>query len=119
MLLLLVLLAAGALSAWAMVNWHSPLETQMNLAAQYALASDWEQANRLVQEAQAQWQHRWHPSAVFADHGPMEEVDALFAQLEVYAETRESLSFAALCKELSRELGAMGEAHVPSWWNLL
>lgn len=117
--LLLLLLAAGVLSAWAMVRWHSPLEQQLDLAAQYALASDWEQANRMVRDAENQWEKRWHPSAIFADHGPMEEIDALFAQLEVYEEEREALSFAALCKELSRELAAMGEAHVPNWWNLL
>ena len=117
--LLLLILTAGVLSAWAMVQWHSPLEQQMELAAQYALSSDWEQAQQLTRQVSEQWEKRWHPSAVFADHEPMEEIDALFAQLEVYEENREALGFVALCAELARELGAMGEAHVPNWWNLL
>lgn len=117
--LLLTLLAAGSLSARAMVCWHSPIEKQLKQAARYALDSDWKQAQRIAEEAENRWKEHWHPSAVFADHGPMEEIDALFAQLGIYKQEREAIGFAAICAELSRELGAMGEAHVPNWWNLL
>ena len=54
----------------------------------------------------------------FADHTPMEEIDALFAQVEVYAAAREETDFAAGCAALSRKVEAMGLAHGASWWNL-
>ena len=37
----------------------------------------------------------------------------------VYGEKKDNLSFAVLCAELSREMAAIGDAHLPTWWNLL
>ena len=48
----------------------------------------------------------------------MEEIDALFAEVEVYAAAREETDFAAGCAALSRKVEAMGQAHGASWWNL-
>ena len=53
-----------------------------------------------------------------ANHTPMEEIDALFAEVEVYAAAREETDFAAGCAALSRKMEAMGQAHGASWWNL-
>jgi len=117
--LLLILLAGGILSAWVMVHWHTPLEETMEQAAVCALVSDWDRAQHLSTQAKERWEQRWHMSAAFADHGPMEEIDSLFAQLEVYEQAREALSYAAVCRVLARNLGAMGDAHIPNWWNLL
>ena len=119
LILLLVILIGGIMSARFMVCSNSPLEQTMDQAAELVLDDRWDQAERIRLEAQAQWQSRWHLAAAFADHAPMEEVDSLFAQLEVYARKRDQLGYAALCRELARELAAMGDAHVPSWWNLL
>ena len=118
-LLLLLLLAAGTLSTRCMVHWYSPMKAQMEVAARSALESDWVQADKVIQQVSSRWEEQWHTSAVFADHGPMEEIDGLFAQLEIYEEKQEALGFAAVCAELSQKLAAMGEAHVPNWWNLL
>ena len=117
--LLAALLAGGIGSSWAMVRWHRPLEVQMNRAAECALALDWPQAEQLHRQTQDQWQTRWHMAAAFADHGPMEEIDSLFAQLEVYEQCRDPLGYSALCRELAQELAAMADAHIPNWWNLL
>ena len=48
----------------------------------------------------------------------MEEIDALFAEVEVYAAAREETDFAAGCAALSRKVEAMGQAHGASWWKL-
>ena len=117
--LLAALLTGGILSSRAMVNWHTPLENQLDRAAELAFGDQWEQAMILRREAQYSWQKRWRVVAAFADHGPMEEIDSLFAQLEVYERCREPMGYAALCRGLARELGAMGDAHIPNWWNLL
>ena len=117
--LLLALLAGGCWSSWAMVKWHEPLEEKLSQAARYAYGQNWEQAQNLTREAKQDWERRWHMAAAFADHGPMEEIDSLFAQLEAYERWQEPMGYSALCMELSRELGAMGDAHIPNWWNLM
>lgn len=117
--LLVVLLLGGCLSTWQMVRWHSPLEERMEQAAQRALSSDWDGAMTLSQRVKRDWEEHWHAAAAFADHGPMEQIDALFARLEVYEQERVALAYAVLCRELARELAAMGDAHIPNWWNLL
>ena len=117
--LLGVLLAGGIGSAWAMVRWHRPLEVQLNRAAECALAQDWTQAGSLHRQTYEQWEKRWHMAAAFADHAPMEEIDGLFAQLDVYERCREPMGYSALCRELAREMAAMADAHIPNWWNLL
>ena len=118
-ILLLALLAGGSWSSWAMVHWHEPLEEKLTQAADFACDRDWEQAVALRREVQSDWERRWHVAAAFADHGPMEEIDSLFAQLEIYERCQEPMGYSALCMELARELGAMGDAHIPNWWNLL
>jgi hypothetical protein len=117
--LLISLLVGGALSSRAMVQWHAPLEETLCQAAEFACTENWEQAKYLRRKAQESWESRWHMAAAFADHGPMEEIDSLFAQLEIYEAYQEPMGYSALCMELSRELGAMGDAHIPNWWNLL
>lgn len=117
--LLLLLLAGGAASSWTLVKQQEPMEGYMEQAAGYALAADWENAEALTQWVRGQWQLHRKFTAAFADHGPMEEIDGLFAQLEVYRTAGETIPYAAVCAELSCQLRAMGEAHIPSWWNLL
>ena len=119
LVLLVSLLAGGSLSALAMVRWHEPLEEKLTQAADFACSRDWEQAVQLRRQVQQLWERRWHMAAAFADHDPMEEIDSLFAQLQIYERYREPMAYSALCRELARELGAMGDAHIPNWWNLL
>ena len=117
--LLVFLLAAGLLVTWGMDHCHDRIAEDLEDAAEHALMGDWEQAEKLSQGAEKDWERCWNFSASFADHEPMEEIDGLFAQLEIYEKAREKTSFAAACAELSRRVEAMGEAHGLTWWNLL
>ena len=117
--LLAILLGLGIFSSLAMGLLHEPMANMLERAADCALEGSWEQAERLSLRAEENWEDMWHFSATFADHGPMEEIDSLLAQLEVYAQIRDPVSFAAVCGSLSRQLEAMGDAHELSWWNLL
>ena len=117
--LLLVLLVGTGLSAWAMVQWNTPLEQAMEQAACYAQEENWVKAEEYRRRTQALWQKQWHGCAAFADHEPMEEIDGFFSKLEVYEQQKDALHYAALCREIARELGALGEGHIPNWWNLL
>ena len=117
--LLLVLLGLGIASSVLMGIFHEPLAQSLERAADLALAENWEKSQEIVEQAQEKWEKMWHFSATVSDHGPMEEIDALFAQLEIYQKSRDPVNFAAACASLSRQIEAMGDAHEISWWNLL
>ena len=117
--LLAVLLALGIFSSVAMGLFHEPVADVLERASDYALEENWDQARRLSGRAEDTWEELWHFSASFADHSPMEEIDSLFAQLEIYEKARDPVAFAAVCASLSRQLEAMSDAHELSWWNLL
>ncbi len=117
--LLLVLLGCSIFVTQAMEDRHMPVSQNLEQAADAALAGDWETALAHSERAKGDWEDTWHFSASFADHEPMEEIDGLFAQVEVYGRSREAVSFAAVCADLARQLEAMGDAHGFVWWNIL
>ena len=88
-------------------------------AAAEALSGNLQTAATLAQNAHTQWKRAWNRVAVVADHAPMDEIDGLFAQLSVYANTGSSTAFAAHCRRIAQLILAMGEAHSFTWWNLL
>lgn len=116
--LLLVLLAGGVAATWGMAKCHEPIARDLENAAKTALQGDMAQGEVLMLQAREAWGRSRHLGACFADHTPMEEIDALFAEVEVYAAAREETDFAAGCAALSRKVEAMGQAHGASWWNL-
>jgi hypothetical protein len=117
--ILAVFLALGFATASAMENAHYPTQQLLEQAAEATLSGDFEQGVKLGAEAKQQWQHHRNGTATVADHSPMDDVDALFAEMEIYASTEEKPHFAACCLELSRRLKAIAEAHTFRWWNVL
>lgn len=117
--MLLVLLVIALLVTWGMNRIHEPISRELALAADRALGGQWEEARSLASSAGGKWEKWAHFRGCFADHSPMEEVDAEFARLEAYSAAGEESEFAASCAELSRKVKAMGEAHGLSWWNVL
>lgn len=117
--LLLVLLGVGIGTALGMEYIHEPVSRDLEQAAQAAQQGDWQQAELLYRRAKDSWERSWRLTATVADHTPMENIDSLFAELEVYAQEQEDVHFAACCAQLSRQTRAVGEAHSMNWWNLL
>ena len=118
LILLTLLLGSGLLVTWLMGSVHKPVSRDLITAGEYALAGDWEQAETLFWQAQSCWEEKEKLRACFADHSPMEEIDACFAQLEIYCRMKEETAFAAACGETARKVEAMGEAHGLKWENL-
>jgi len=118
-ILLLVLLAVSLLVTVIMTRIHEPIEANLQKASEYAMKENWVQAHRFFREAEAEWTKWEHLRACFADHNPVEEIDASFALLKVYGSAREELSFAGGCRDLAKRVAAVGEAHEFVWWNLL
>lgn len=116
--LLVVLLAASLVVSWAMGSIHKPISADLQRAAEEALLGDLTQARSLAVKAKAGWKKWEHFRACFADHTPMEEISAGFAELEIYGAAGEDAAFAAKSAELAEQVKAVGEAHGLVWWNL-
>lgn len=118
-LVLAALLILGVAVTWAMEAIHAPMTKHLQQAAQAAMKEDWTSALRYAGEAKQNWKQRQRFIAAFADHTPMDELEGLFAELEIYAQAREKEHFAATCAHLAQLTQAMAESHSPTWWNLL
>ena len=117
--ILAVFLILGLVLSGVTDKAHLPTGELLEQAAQKALADDLAGGIALGTEAKARWETQWTLTAAIADHGPMDEVDSLFAEMEIYARTEEAPHFAACCKELAQRLQAIADAHRFSWWNVL
>lgn len=117
--LLILLLAAGLAVTISMARCHEPIARELDQAAQYALESDWEQALRCADRAAQRWEAHRKFSAAFSDHAPMEEIDRLFAELEIWRNAQDPQHFAAASAQLSQAARAMADAHAVDWWNVL
>jgi len=117
--ILAVFLALGFYTSDAVEKAHHPTELLLKQAAEEAVSGDFAQGVSLGMEAKTRWERHWNGTAAVADHSPMDDVDALFAEMEIYAKTGEEPHFAACCLELSKRMKAMSEAHKFSWWNIL
>ena len=116
--LLAVLLAGGIGVTCLMDRIHAPISRELTEAGAMALAGEWDRAEELYRESRQKWEDTQLFRACFADHGPMEEVDACFAMAEVYLYQREQTAFAAACAETARKADAMGQAHSLVWENM-
>lgn len=117
--ILAAFLIMGMLGASAMDKAHLPTEELLQQAAEKSLAGQFQHAVSLGMEAKSRWDSLWNATAIVADHSPMDDVDALFAEMEIYAKTEEVPHFAACCEELARRVQAVTGAHRFSWWNIL
>ena len=117
--LLAVMLAAGIFLTGAFNAIHEPLQDQLQQAQTAAAAGDWQKAGDLTKQAKEKWEASRHFVAAVADHEPLEEMDSLFARLEVLCLLREEDEFAADCAELARLCEAMAESQRVTWWSLL
>lgn len=117
--LLLFFLILGIVITVTINDFQSALASDLYRAGQAAEAGDWDLAQALSDDVKARWQKGWHAVAAIVDHAPMEEIDCLFSQLEVYLQNREAISFSACCASLETMTRALGEGQTVNWWNLL
>ena len=118
-LLLAVLLAMTGGVSLAMSAVHAPAQTQLTRATELALAGDLPQATALARQAQQRWERFRQAICAVADHDPMDEIDQLFAEMEVFSAAADGEHFAACCAKLRVLVKAMADAHSAAWWNLL
>ncbi len=117
--ILLVLLAMGIALTVAFNALHLPLAEKISAAADAALAGDWDTAERNTEESRKSWDSFRKLTASFADHEPLEEMDGLLAQLQVWLWLREPEEFAVTAAEISSLAQAIAESQSLTWWSLL
>ena len=111
--LLAVLLVSSLLAAEFMEKAHGPIASDLELEG------SWGRAEALTARARKSWDKHRFLTAAFADHGPMEEIDAQFAKIEAFAAERNRIDFCAGCAYLARILEALGESHSLNFRNLM
>ncbi len=119
LIVLAVFLAVSLLLSWYLPELHRELSQDLSAAARAVERSDWEEATRLAGGAKQRWERCRHFVASFTDHEPLENLDSLFEELEVYGRAALSVDYAATCVQLSQLCLAIAESHCLTWWNLL
>ena len=89
------------------------------VVVRYAMKENWAGAAFATAQAKHNWEKWDLLRSALADHTPSEEIDALFAALEVYGSAKDKVAFSALCRELSLKMLAIGDAHSLKFHNLL
>ncbi len=117
--LLIGLLVLGFGVSSAMDSAHREIADTLEQAAQAVFSGEVEEGVSQAEQAQRKWESCWKATASAADHEPMDEIDSLFAQMEMYRKFGDQTEFAACCRRLSQLVRAVGEAHAFNWWNLL
>ena len=116
---LIVFLVLCFIAGIAMDNAHTPTEQLLQQAAEKTLSGDFDGGISLGLQAKSRWDRHWNGTATVADHSPMDEVDALFAEMEIYARAGEQPHFAACCKQLASRIHSFADVHRFIWWNML
>ena len=117
--LLLAFLVAGCLLTFSFHRIHAPMAEVFADASRQALSGDWEGARESASLARERWDKDRNFTAAVADHAPLEEMDALFSQLDIYISLNWQGEFAALCTQLSSMAAAMEESQALTWWTML
>ena len=117
--LLAFLLTAGLLNAWGMDRNYRKIASLLTEAGDMALSGEMARGADKAEAARELWEKYRNAVATVADHGPLENVESLFAQVKTYASAENSMEFAACCRATSRQVAAVGEAQTLNWPNLL
>ena len=117
--LLGALLIGGIGTGEFMERAQTSVARDVQRAGELALQGEWTLAQALVKRGQDRWEEKWPVTAAIADHEPMDEIDALFAQLKTYEKTRDPAAYSALCGHLGSLLEALSQGHRCKWWNLM
>ena len=116
---LTLLFSVGLFAASTTDRMYAPVTRLLNKAAESALNGSFEEAIAQAEEAQALWDKHKNKTATMADHTPMEEIDLLFAEMDIYGKSEEKPHFAACCAQLASMVQNMADAHAMNLWNLL
>ena len=117
--ILFILVAFGAGIWWGSAVFFRDFSREMNAAGEAAVAENWTVAAEKADKCRQKWENYRPFWASITDHAPVEQIQSLFFQLELYEKQKLSAEFAICCRSLSREAEAVGESHGLAWWSIL
>lgn len=117
--ILAALLALSVCISLGMKRAHAPGAEAFRQAAQLALAGELEQGRAFADAGRQRWYKSRAFTACVADHSPMDQVEDLLAEMDVFAKAEDAEHFAACCNQLAKAVEAMYDAHRFNLWNLL
>ncbi len=116
---LAALLIAGLLAQNSSEKFHKPVVDALKKAQSSAAAEDWEQTEKMVEQAEKHWHSAMDIRSAVCDHDYLEEINTGFAALKVWRDAKDSSATAALCAELINRINALEEAQKLSLRNVL
>ncbi|MBE6920856.1 MAG: DUF4363 family protein [Ruminococcaceae bacterium] len=117
--ILAILLAMGIGLLWGSGVFFEELSQDLQQAGDFALAGNWQAAGEKVEKSREKWEAYRPFWASFTDHEPVEQMQNLFSQLELYRARQLEVEFAAVCRNLVHVAEAIDEAHGLRWWSVL
>lgn len=117
--ILVILLVMGIGLLWGSRVFFEELSQEVEQAGELALSGNWQAAGEKAAKSREKWEHWRKFWSSFTDHEPVEQVQALFSQLELYEKQRLEVDFAAVCLNLSQLAEAIDESHSLRWWSVL
>lgn len=116
---LAVTFAIGCCLCLGFRTMHQPISEDLSAASQAALDGDWDSAADLTTRAADRWNRVQHLSAAATDHEIMEEINALFSQLQVLLRQRATTGYAQMCAQLTSLTEEMSNSQSINWWRIL
>ena len=117
--LLVILLGMGLGLLWGSHVFFTEFSENVEQAGHLAMSGNWQAAGQKVAKSKAQWDRFHNFWSAFTDHEPMEQMENLFAQLELYQSQQMEIDFSAVCRSLSHMARAIQESHGVKWWSIL
>ncbi len=116
---LVVLLLAGLFVSWYLGRQQTGQADTLENCAWMALSGQWSNARETASEVREEWEKQWKLQAALTDHEPLEEIDNLFEELNIYGAAGEKAEFARVCASISKRMDDLAETNRLSWWNVL
>ena len=109
--LLVILLILGFCTGAFMERTHAVQAKDLTRAAELALEGNWAGAENFAVAARREWNKHQLLTAILADHELLDQIEVLFAQLEVFAKVKETGAYSSICQQLACQLEALGDSH--------
>lgn len=117
--LLAVMLAAGVVMLVVSRNFYGEFSAALEQSGECAMAGNWTEAADKLRESRQLWEQYRRFWSASADHEPVEEVQRLFSQLEIYEKCRQGTEFAVICRSIVHRAEAIDESQGLKWWSIL
>ena len=116
---LVLLLAMGVSFLVVSLNFHEDFSHNLKAAGRSAMAGNWADAEKKLAHSKEKWQAYQQFWAASTDHEPVEQVQQLFSQVELFQIRRMDVEFASACYALAELSEVINEAHNLRWWSVL